>query len=433
MKVTVIGTGYVGLVTGVTLAEIGHDVICMDVDTNKINLLKKGISPIYENDMDKYLKNNKYRLSFTTNYEIACNNRDIIFIGVGTPENEDGSANLDYVKNVCENICNNIDQDTVVVVKSTVPVGTNDSIDEYFKKNCKNYKVYVVSNPEFLSQGTAIENVFNANRIIIGSEDLFAINKMKHLYKYFLEKGIPLLVMNRKSAEMVKYASNSFLALKISYINEISNLCEQLGADIDEVAIGMGYDDRIGNKFLKAGIGYGGSCFPKDTKALEFLAKRNGVDVNIISSVITTNEQQKLKMFNKLKKNFPDLKDKIITILGVTFKPNTDDLRDAPSLPNIDKLIKENAFVKVYDPVGLSNLKQIYKGKIQYFNNIEDAIKDSDAVLIMTEWDTIINFDVNKYLKLMKNAVIYDGRNCYDKKVMIDKGIEYHYIGEKDE
>lgn len=428
MKVTVVGTGYVGLVTGVTLAEIGHYVNCVDIDHSKIDMLKRGLSPIYEKDMEYYLEKNKDRLNFTTDYNVY-NDCEVLFIGVGTPEKEDGSANLSYVKRVCEDIVKYVSKDLIVVIKSTVPIGTNDEIDSYFKSTGLSSKVYVVSNPEFLSQGTAINDVFNAKRIIIGSNDDYAIQKMKKLYEPFIESGIPFLVMDRKSSEMVKYASNSFLATKISFINEISNLCEVLGADVNSVALGMGYDDRIGNKFLKPGIGYGGSCFPKDTKALVDLANKNNYNLEIVSSTISVNEKQKRKCFDILKGLINDLNNKDIAILGVTFKPGTDDLRDSPSLKNIDLLLDESANVRVYDPVGLENLKKMYGDTIKYFNSISETIKNCEAVLIMTEWDEIKYYNYSCYKKLMSNPIVIDGRNCYNKKEMKDNGIDYYCIG----
>ena len=439
MKVAVAGTGYVGLVTGVALAHIGHNVTCVDVDKEKIAIMKKGISPIYEQDLEKLMKENEERLDYTLDYQKAYKDADVIIIGVGTPEREDGSANLDYVYSVCQQIASSLEKDCVVVLKSTVPIGTNDEIEKMLNQLVKpNIKVYVASNPEFLAQGTAVHDTLYASRIVVGTEDEHAAEVMQKLYEPLTKApyNVPYLHTSRRSAEMIKYASNDFLALKVSYINEIANLCKKLGANIEEVSKGMGYDPRIGNKFLKAGIGYGGSCFPKDTKALHWLSKAKGVEIETIKACIDVNKKQKLILFHELLDDLKDLNGKTIAVLGLTFKPGTDDLRDAPSIDNISLLLDYGAKVKAYDPVGIDNFKKKIqfklsedgiKGSIEFFDNIDECIKDAEATLIMTEWPEIINYDINKYSELMHTPRVYDGRNCY--QLEDTKNIIYSSIG----
>ena len=316
MRIVVAGTGYVGLVTGACLSEIGHNVTCVDIDENKVTMMKEGISPIYEPGLDELLKKNhdEGRLNFTTDYKNAYKNAEIVFIGVGTPEREDGSANLDYVFTVCKEIAENIENDCLVVVKSTVPIGTNDRVEAYLRENViNNVNIEVASNPEFLSQGTAVVDTLHASRIVIGVESKNAEEKLRCVYEAFKQ---PIVVTNRRSAEMIKYASNDFLALKISFINEMANVCEIVGANIEDVAKGMSYDKRIGDKFLKAGLGYGGSCFPKDTKALHWLANDSGYEIKTIKATIEVNENQKYKMFRKAKKRFGTLKGMKVALLG---------------------------------------------------------------------------------------------------------------------
>ena len=440
MKIAVAGTGYVGLVTGVALAHIGHNVTCVDVDKEKIDKMKKGISPIYEQDLEKLMKENSDRLNYTLDYKSAYRDADVIIIGVGTPEREDGSANLDYVHSVCEQIAESLEKDCVVVLKSTVPIGTNDEIEKKLNSEVKKgIKVYVASNPEFLAQGTAVHDTLYASRIVVGTENEFAANVMQKMYEPLTKEpyNVPYLHTSRRSAEMIKYASNDFLALKISYINEIANLCKKLGANIEDVAKGMGYDSRIGNKFLKAGIGYGGSCFPKDTKALHWLGQIEGVELETIQACISVNKKQKLVLFNELLNDFNgNIEGKTVSVLGLTFKPGTDDLRDAPSIDNISMLLDYGAHVKAYDPISIESFKKKInfkltddevKGTIAFFDNIDETIKDADAVMIMTEWPEIVNYDVKQYKKLMKTPRVYDGRNCYNLKDT--KDIIYSSIG----
>ena len=441
MKVAVAGTGYVGLVTGVALAHIGHNVTCVDVDEEKIKVMKSGKSPIYEQELEELMNEDKERLTYTTDYKMAYKDADVIFIGVGTPERIDGSANLDYVKTVVRQIAESVEKDVVVVVKSTVPIGTNDKVEEYLKNNVKKgIKVYVASNPEFLAQGTAVRDTLYASRIVVGTENRVAERIMKKLYSPLTKKPykVPYLAMNRRSAEMVKYASNDFLALKISYINEIANFCEKVGADIENVTKGMGYDSRIGNKFLKAGIGFGGSCFPKDTKALHWLSKDFDCELKTVKACIEVNKAQKILMYKKLKEYIENLENKNIAVLGLTFKPGTDDLREAPSIDNIELLLDEGANVRAYDPISIESFKKRIEpkikldsinGKREYFDTIDDTIKGADAALIMTEWPEIVNYNIDNYETLMNNPLVFDGRNCYSLKDAEKANIEYISVG----
>lgn len=427
MKIAVAGTGYVGLVTGVCLAEKGHSVSCVDIDEKKVSLMSSGISPIYEPGLDELMVKNMDRLNFTTDYKAAYKDADVIFIGVGTPEKRDGSADLNYVYVAAEQIAESIEKDCVVVVKSTVPIGTNDKIEDLIQANLvHNVKVYVASNPEFLSQGTAVRDTLHAARIVIGVENPSPGKVLQEVYKNF---GAPILVTNRKSAEMIKYASNDFLALKISFINEIANLCEIIGANIDDVALGMGYDKRIGNRFLNSGIGYGGSCFPKDTKALHWLANFHDYELKTIKAAIDVNESQKLKLIKKSRKYFDSLKGLNIAVLGLTFKPGTDDLREAPSLMNIPIMLEDGAHVKAWDPVGINNFKKLYPDSITYCATIEDTLENADICFIFTEWEEVKNIDLSKYGKLMKTPIILDGRNCYDLSNTKKANIIYDSIG----
>ncbi|KZL89718.1 UDP-glucose dehydrogenase family protein [Clostridium magnum] len=431
MKIVVAGTGYVGLVTGACLAEVGHNVTCVDVDEKKVDMMKSGISPIYEQGLDELLERNykESRLNFTIDYKAAYKDADVIFIGVGTPEREDGSANLDYVYKASEQIAENIEKDCLVVVKSTVPIGTNDKVEEFLKEHLKNdVQIEVASNPEFLAQGTAVKDTLHANRIVIGVESNRARDILREVYERFNQ---PIVVTNRRSAEMIKYASNDFLALKISFMNEIANFCEMVGADVEDVAKGMSYDPRIGDKFLKAGIGYGGSCFPKDTKALHWLANDNGYELKTIKATIEVNENQKYKLFRKAKQRFGSLKGMKVAVLGLTFKPGTDDLREAASIPNVRRLLEEGAKIFAYDPVGIENFKRIYPSEIEYVNDPEETLQDADAAFIFTEWEEIRSIDLDVYEDLMKVPIIFDGRNCYDVSEVEKKKIEYHSVGRK--
>ena len=426
-NIVVAGTGYVGLVAGVCFAEKGNNVTCVDVNKEKIELMKSGISPIYEQDLQEMMiKNyNEGRLNYTTNAKEAYEEADFIFIGVGTPERKDGSADLTYVFNVANEIAESINRDCIVVVKSTVPIGTNDEVEKMIRQNLKNnVKVTVVSNPEFLAQGTAVRDTIHASRIVIGANEREASDKMLDLYSNF---DAPKMVTDRRSAEMIKYASNDFLALKISFINDIANLCEIVGANVEDVAKGMSFDKRIGDKFLKAGCGYGGSCFPKDTKALHYLATQEGYELKTVKAAIEVNREQKIILIKKARKEFKTFKDLNVAVLGLTFKPGTDDLREAPSIENIAILLDEGAKITAYDPVGEENYKKIYPTQIEYVRTPQEALVDADVCFIFTEWDDIKKIKPEEYKKLMKRPIVFDGRNIYNLDDM--KEIEYHSIG----
>lgn len=427
MKIAVAGTGYVGLVTGVCLASKGHQVTCVDVDEAKIQMMQKGISPIYEEGLEELMHESMDNLTFTTDYASAYKDANVIFIGVGTPEKKDGSANLTYVYKVAKQIAETVEHDCVVVVKSTVPIGTNDKVEAYLNANlAHDVQISVASNPEFLAQGTAVRDTLHAARIVLGVETEQAGVVLKEVYADF---DAPILVTNRRSAEMIKYASNDFLALKISYINEIANLCEIVGANVEDVAKGMGYDPRIGNRFLNSGIGYGGSCFPKDTKALSWLASFNDNEMKTIKAAIEVNEGQKLKLIKKARKYYDEFEGLTVAVLGLTFKPGTDDLREAPSLVNIPLLLDDGAKVKAWDPVGIKNFKKHYPDEIEYCDTIEETITDADICFIFTEWEDVTQLDVNLYKKLMKKPIILDGRNCYSIEDFRGTGMTYDSIG----
>lgn len=427
MKIAVAGTGYVGLVTGVCLASKGHKVTCVDVDESKVEMMKKGISPIYEPGLSQLMKDNLERLDFTTNYAKAYKDAEVIFIGVGTPEKKDGSANLSYVYTVVEQIAESVEHECVVVVKSTVPIGTNDKIETYIIEHLKHdIPVHIASNPEFLAQGTAVRDTLHASRIVIGAESKYAKDVLEKVYKDF---EAPKVITNRRSAEMIKYASNDFLALKISYVNEIANLCEIVGADIEDVTRGMGFDARIGDKFLNSGIGYGGSCFPKDTKALSWLASFNDNEIKTIKAAIEVNESQKFKLIKKARKYYEDFTGLTVAVLGLTFKPGTDDLREAPSLVNIPIMLEDGARVKAWDPVGVENYKKHFPNEIEYCDTIEKTLENADVCFIFTEWPEVKNLDIMLYKALMRHPIVLDGRNCYKLSQFDGTGIIYDSIG----
>ena len=429
MNIVVAGTGYVGLVTGVCLAEKGHNVTCVDINQEKINLMRSGKSPIYEKDLEELMQKNKARLNYTIDAKSAYKQADVIFIGVGTPEKKDGSANLRYVYEVGKEIAESIKKDCLVVLKLTVPIGTNNKLEKYINSNVKNdVKVELISNPEFLSQGTAVHDTLYAKRIVIGTKSKKAETIMRQVYDAF---NIEYVMTDRESAEMIKYASNDFLALKISYINEIANLCEIVGANITDVARGMGLDNRIGNKFLNAGIGYGGSCFPKDTKALNWLGNYYDYELKTIKAAIEVNENQKIKLIKKARKYYDSFDGLNVAVLGLSFKPNTDDLRDAPSLDCIPILLDDGAKIKAYDPVAENNYKKIYPTEIEYCKSLEDTLKDTDICFIFTEWDFVKNMDTELFEKLMKKPIVLDGRNCFDINEMKARKILYESIGRK--
>ena len=435
MKIAVAGTGYVGLVTGTCLAETGHNVVCVDIDENKIKIMESGVSPIYEEGLEELMKKNfaAGRIRYTTDYAKAYSESDVIFIGVGTPERPDGSCNLDYVMGVAKQIADSVVKDTLVVVNSTVPIRTNDEIEAFLKANVKpGINIEVASNPEFLAQGTAVRDTLHASRIVIGTESEHAANILKEVYEPF---GVPILSVNRRSAEMIKYASNDFLALKISYMNDIANLCELVGADVKDVAKGMSYDERIGNRFLNPGIGYGGSCFPKDTKALRELAKKNGYDLKTVSAAVEVNAKQQIILYTKAKAAGVDLKGKRVAVLGLAFKAGTDDLREASSLKHMPLFLEDGGHMVCVDPVAEDNFRKRYpegkqgNGYIEYASDARSALKDADVCFIMTEWPEFKELKADDFKSLMKTPVVFDGRNLYEPKDMRDAGITYSCIG----
>lgn len=431
MHISVVGTGYVGLVTGICFAEFGNDVICVDVDKEKINLLKKGKLPIYEPGLDDLLEKNlkEGRLIFTTDMKIAVENSLVIFITVGTPPKDDGSADMKYVEAVAKDIAKYMNGYKVIVNKSTVPVGSGQWIKQIIKENLKEDCAFsVVSNPEFLREGSAIEDFMRPNRVVIGAESSEAIAIMKELYSPLYLIETPFVITNLETAELIKYASNAFLATKISFINEIANFCDLIGADVHHVALGMGLDNRIGKKFLHPGPGFGGSCFPKDTRALIQLGQKFDFDFQIINAVVRVNEQQRHIMFNKIKNTVGELKDKTIGVLGLSFKPNTNDMREAPSVTIIDSLQKDGAIVKAFDPAAMEEARKILPAVI-YCHDTYEVAKDSDALIFLTEWNQFRSLDLDKIKNLMKTPVIIDLRNIYDPKKMREKGFKYTCVG----
>ncbi len=438
MKISVIGTGYVGLVSGTCFAETGVDVICVDVDQKKIEMLNNGQIPIYEPGLEDIFKRNveKGRLQFSVDLAQSLENTDVVFIAVGTPPDEDGSADLKYVLSVAAEIGRNIDHYMVVVTKSTVPVGTSVKVKNAIQTELKSRGVDipfdVASNPEFLKEGSAVQDFLRPDRIVIGTESEKAQTVMKRLYKPFLLNGHPILFMDITSSEMTKYAANSMLATRISFINDMANLCEILGADIDAVRKGIGADPRIGNKFLYPGTGYGGSCFPKDVQALIRTADESGYSLEILKAVEKVNDRQKSLLFNKVKNHFNgDLRGRKFALWGLAFKPKTDDMREAPSLVIIEKLLEAGAVVTAYDPVAMNEARRILGDKINLANDEYEACIDADALLLVTEWPEfrIPNFKVLG--KLLKNKLIFDGRNIYDPNELDELSFSYYPVGRK--
>ncbi len=435
MKIAVAGTGYVGLVAGVCFAEKGHNVTCVDVDEKKVRLMESGVSPIYEEGLEELMRKNNAtgRLHYTTDYQNAYRDVDAIFIGVGTPEQPDGSANLSYIATVSRQIAESVERDCLVVVKSTVPVGTNDKVEQFIRDFLiRDVKVEVASNPEFLAQGSAVHDTLHAARIIIGTESREAEAVLKKIYEPF---ELPIVSVGRRSAEMIKYACNAFLALKISYMNDIANLCELVGADIDAVAEGMSYDARIGSRFLNAGVGYGGSCFPKDTKALKYLARQNGYTLRTVEAAVDVNAEQKTKLFHKASNRMITFQNLKVAVLGLAFKAGTDDLREAPSLDNVQLLLESGADLYAYDPVAADNFKKRYpeganeKGTIQYVSTPEEALEGANICFIFTEWGEIRAVTPETFKEKMRIPLVYDGRNLYSLDAMREAGVEYYSIG----
>ena len=431
MKLCIIGTGYVGLVTGVCFSDLGNNVICVDNNINKIQNLKKGIIPIYEPGLEELVKKNykENRLNFTTNLKFAVNNSNIIFICVGTPTKKNSySADLNQLYNVVKSIRNYINKFKVIVTKSTVPLTTGDHIDKIISQKKSKNLFSVVSNPEFLREGEAIRDFMYPDRIVIGTNNIRANNILKNLYDPIIKRGIKYLNTSRRGAELIKYASNAFLATKISYINEIANLCEKTGVNIEDVSIGMGLDQRIGSRFLRPGPAFGGSCFPKDTRAILSTAKKFKTNLSIIKSTIKSNEQRHGILLDKIKKILKNkIKNKKITFLGVTFKPNTDDMRESSCLKLIPKLHKSGAVISYYDPSGIKNNFQKYKN-VNFVDKISTACKNSDLIILHTEWNEFKNLNFTKLVK-KKNFAIYDMRNVYSHKRMLVNKINYFGIG----
>jgi UDPglucose 6-dehydrogenase len=431
MHIGIIGTGYVGLVTGACFAEFGLFVTCVDKDEKKIQALKKGIIPFYEPGLAELVKRNvtRGRLKFTTKVGKAIESSLVIFIAVGTPRRGDGSADMKYVEEVAREIAKHMHDYKVIITKSTVPVGTGEKLKEIISANLKEQTDFdVVSNPEFLREGSAIEDFMRPNRVVIGATSQQAIAIMKDLYKplYLIES--PFVITNIETAELIKYASNSFLATKISFINEMANLCEAVGADIHMVAKGMGLDQRIGPKFLHPGPGYGGSCLPKDTNALLKMAEEHNVSLGIVDAAIKANEKQRDCMVKKIHDAMGELKGKTIAILGLSFKPNTDDIRDAPSLAIIRKLLNEKAKIRAFDPVSMKEAERIIP-EVKYCKDPYDTVKGVDAVVIVTEWNEFRNLDLDRIKSLLKSTFFFDLRNIYDTQKMKEKGFQYYSVG----
>ncbi|MCE7791168.1 UDP-glucose/GDP-mannose dehydrogenase family protein [Salipaludibacillus sp. CUR1] len=428
-KIAVVGTGYVGLVTGVALSEVGHEVTCIDIDEAKVARMQRGESPIYEPGLDDVMKRNidAGRLHFTTNHNEGFTGKEVIYIAVGTPEREDGTADLQYVDQVSVDIASHVKQDVVVVTKSTVPVGTNDYILRTIKEHITNgVAVSIVSNPEFLREGNAVYDAFNGDRIVVGADDKWAGDMIEEINKPF---NIPVYRTDVRSAEMIKYASNAFLATKISFINEIANICEKLGANIEDVSAGMGMDGRIGHQFLRAGIGYGGSCFPKDTKALTQIASYVDHNFELLNSVIRVNNFQHHVLPEKAKKVMDTLKGKRVALLGLAFKPNTDDMRESPAITMSEELLLAGAEVVGYDPIAMDNARRVMPEGVSYVGSAEEALTGADAAFLVTDWDEFKALDLSVFREKMAQPIVFDGRNCFGLDQAAEAGLDYYSIG----
>ncbi len=434
MKITVVGTGYVGLVTGTCLAETGNDVLCVDIDAKKVEMMRNGVVPIYEPHLDILFERNikANRLNFTTSLDEGLTHGDIVFLALPTPEDEDGSADLSYVLGVSEEIGKKIKEYKVIVDKSTVPVGTAEKVQKTIAKNAT-ADFDVVSNPEFLREGFAVDDFLKPERIVVGSSSDRATALMKKLYSPFVRSGNPIIIMDEKSAELTKYAANSFLATKITFMNEIANYCEKVGADVDMVRVGMGSDSRIGKRFLFPGIGYGGSCFPKDVKALYKSGKDENYDFKILNSVIEVNDKQKTILLPKIESHFNgDLSGKNIAVWGLAFKPETDDIREAPSIYMMEHLLNMGANLTVFDPEAMPNIEKRFGNKLTYATSMYNTLEGADALLICTEWSIFRTLNYQKFKQLMKHPVVFDGRNLYDISDMKSERIKYVSIGRKE-
>jgi UDPglucose 6-dehydrogenase len=432
VNISVIGTGYVGLVTGTCFAEMGNTVTCVDIDADKVKRMQEGEVPIYEPDLDFLFHRNtkQARLKFTTSLEHAVPGADIIFLALPTPPGEDGSADLRYILGVADQLGKLIKEYTVVVDKSTVPVGTSELVAERIGKSASKELFDVVSNPEFLREGVAVDDFMKPDRVVIGTSSERAADIMRRLYAPFVRQGNPIIVMDERSAEITKYAANSYLAMRISYMNEIANLCERVGANVDEVRRGIGSDTRIGKRFLFPGIGYGGSCFPKDVQALAKTSDEFDYDFKILKAVMGVNSAQKESLIQKLDGYYgKDLTGKSFAIWGLSFKPETDDIREAPALTTIDGLLARGATVIAYDPVAMANVKQVYQDKIKMAQEPYEALADVDALLILTEWSAFRTPNFSEMKRLMKAPIIFDGRNVYDLDSITKEGFYYSSIG----
>lgn len=430
MKIAVVGTGYVGLVTGTCFAETGNTVTCVDIDQEKVKKLQGGKVTIYEPGLEQLFERNikQHRLLFTTNLAEGIKDAKVIFLALPTPPGEDGSADLKYILKVSDDLGPLLSEYTVVVDKSTVPVGTADKVRERIAAKAK-VEFDVVSNPEFLREGVAVEDFMKPERVVIGTTSAKARKVMETLYAPFVRQGNPLVFMDERSAELTKYAANSFLATKISFMNEIANLCELLGADVDSVRKGVGTDSRIGKRFLFPGIGYGGSCFPKDVQALAKSSEDYKYDFKILKAVMDVNALQKTKLIPRIREYFGDLKGKTIAVWGLSFKPHTDDIREAPALYNIEILLEQGATIKAHDPESMENVKRILGDKIQYCLTPYDAAENADAIFIATEWPEFRTPDFDKLNSILKGKVIFDGRNLYELNLMKELGYAYFSIG----
>jgi UDPglucose 6-dehydrogenase len=431
MDISVIGTGYVGLVVGTGLAETGNKVICVDKDETKIKNLKNNIIPIYEPGLEELVKRNRKenRLFFTTSIKDAVSHSKIIYIAVGTPEKDDGTVDLSYVFGAAKEIGESMKKEYKIIInKSTVPVGTAKKVENIIKKKTK-AKFDIISNPEFLKEGTAVQDFMKPDRIIIGTNSSEVAEKIIDLYEPFVRTGNPIITMRTESAEMTKYASNTMLACRISFMNEMANLCDKVGADIEEVRIGMAKDPRIGSKFLFPGIGYGGSCFPKDVKGIIQKGKEYGLPMKICESVDLVNEAQKKLILKKIKGRFSKLKERKIAVWGLSFKPQTDDMREAASIVTINLLLSEGVDIKAYDPQAIENAKSIFEDKIEYCYTPYDCLEGAEALVVLTEWNEFRNPDFKKIGSLMSKKIIFDGRNIYDPVKVKNSGFEYYCIG----
>lgn len=431
MNIAVIGTGYVGLVTGTCFADTGNDVVCVDIDADKVRRMQAGEVPIYEPYLDTVFERNirQKRLTFTTELAPSVLGADIVFLALPTPPGEDGSADLSYVLGVAEELGSILQKYTVIVDKSTVPVGTAELVHAAIAKNAT-VEFDVVSNPEFLREGFAVEDFMKPDRVVIGTSSARAAHIMEDLYKPFVRQGNPLIVMDEKSAELTKYAANAFLATKITFMNEIANFCEMVGADVDKVRAGIGTDTRIGKRFLFPGIGYGGSCFPKDVQALAKSGKQHGYDFQILDAVLRVNDQQKLSLIEKMKAYYgAGLAGKKFSLWGLAFKPDTDDIREAPALYMIDALLQAGAEVVAFDPEAMDNVRRMYGDKVNFTENMYEALDGADALLVATEWSVFRNPDFTKVGQRLKEKTIFDGRNLYEVERMRELGFHYESIG----